>query len=94
MSHAPTRRKPNNGALACTPFYNSARTPNAKIQIKLGLAVFYRRQLVILDTFCFFGHHFRTPRIVKGMALSTLFPTPRTVFFSSHQYPSKLIIAI
>ena len=26
-------------------------TPNAKIQIKLGLAVFYRRQLVILDTF-------------------------------------------
>ena len=31
--------------------YNGARTPNAKIQIKLGLAVFYRRQLVILDTF-------------------------------------------
>ncbi|KDR52843.1 hypothetical protein HMPREF1991_01076 [Hoylesella loescheii DSM 19665 = JCM 12249 = ATCC 15930] len=47
-----------------------------------------------MDTFCFFGHHFRAPRIVKGMALSTLFPAPYTVFFSSHQYPSKLIIAV
>jgi hypothetical protein len=25
---------------------------HANVQIKLGLAVFYRRQLVILDTFC------------------------------------------